>query len=452
MGFYYYYNTPGLYVNGGLGTVDKLGYVEVDTTGYTTSYFKNTATNSKWGLSSSAQLGRTAFLHYYTNPTYDLYLRPKYPYISGVKLTTYCRRVNSNNINFNAALIPGDQMQLSSSTLPSGVSISNIVVTVVAGNWPPSGSVSYYKSTSTISSFSRSGTTISGYTGGSTGIYSWTGAVNGSISSGDNYQKFPYAYTYPSTLNYENVRSLVAMHFTINYSDGTKMTSILTNSSKGFRHPDGILSFASGYSIASGYMYWGGWSGSSYRWLANNSNTGGVSSGFYPCAFLVEPDSVAYTLTFSKNTYCGSWNSTAEELIFKGDYLVVSGLSTKTLTCKAGGSSGPTRWTRTVSKKSDTASYTYSNPSLYGGTSSSGTLITTSGITYTGSFTNIYAYSTRTASCGFDGVCPSDHVICTKLCSGDGIICADLGIGCGKDALNVGDSPNSNGEWEEIIE
>ena len=70
----------------------------------------------------------------------------------------------------------------------------------------------------------------------------------------------------------------------------------------------------------------------------------------------------AYTASFTA-TNC-SWESSSKT-IYHFDYISTSG---QTVTCKAGGSSGTTRWTNTATKGSETG-YSFSTPTLSGNTS-----------------------------------------------------------------------------------
>jgi len=64
-------------------------------------------------------------------------------------------------------------------------------------------------------------------------------------------------------------------------------------------------------------------------------------------------------ISFS-GTNC-NWSSTSNKIAYDGDYILIS---STTVTCKIGGSSGSTRWTNTVSKKDDTYQYSYGTPSI----------------------------------------------------------------------------------------
>ena len=188
----------------------------------------------------------------------------------------------------------------------------------------------------------------------------------------------------------------------------------------------------------------------------------------------IYPDApTSYTMTFSTRgtSYIGSWSDSSSATIYVGDYLAVSGTSTKTLTCKAGGSSGSTRWSRSISQHASSINYTYGYPTLYGGTNSNGVALGT-GITYDGSYTNIYAYATRNSTCSshcsVDTVCGAVMVCPSKyVCPTDGIQCPTRGIQCptrdicitdcasniivcGVRALSTGDDP-LDGDWEETI-
>lgn len=290
---------------------------------------------------------------------------------------------------------------------------------------------------------------------------------NGTCSSAINY---PYAWTASAKSSYSVYPSSGSGYFhngeyTVISPTATRKTQTITISL-----PTNVASvtltyynasetsttttFTSNGSVtaAQGYTY--SWTAKPARGysLSSSSGTGTVSTVAITVPSTTATALTAYTMAFTSNTYC-SWDSSTSATIYSGEYLEVSTLALGTIlkpyvSCKSDSSSSATTyWTRQVTLGSETG-YTYSFSNFYQGTSSSGTVLSSS--TYDGSFTNIYAYTTRTQECSSYNVC-TGRTICGNniiICGSRTITCPTRGI-CTKDVLSNGDDLDN--EWEEHI-